>query len=293
MKDLSIARKFLGIEIEYSDDRSIKIHQEQYIQQLLLRHGMEDCAPVLTPLDTSVKLSKTTDDDALADQKEYASIVGGLMFAACVTRSDIMCAAGQLSQFLNNPSSKHMAAAKRVLRYLKGTLTFGITYRPPPKRLTGYSDANWGGDLDTRRSTTGYVVMINNGAAAWKSQLQVTVALSTMEAEYMALTEATKELIWIRNLLAELGYTNNKAGANSPTELYSDNQSAIALAKNPVSHARAKHIDIRHHFIRDAVQNEIIWLQYIPTEEMTADSLTKALGREKHEKCAARMGMTA
>jgi len=135
--------------------------------------------------------------------------------------------------------------------------------------------------------------MINNGAVAWKSQLQVTVALSTMEAEYMALTEATKELIWIRNLLAELGYTNDKADANSPTELYSDNQSAIALAKNPVSHARAKHIDIRHHFIRDAVQDEIIWLQYIPTAEMTADSLTKALGREKHEKCAARMGMTA
>src|SRR5437667_5401797 len=159
-------------------------------------------------------------------------IMGGLMFAACVTRPDIMCAAGQLSQFLNNPSSKHMAAAKRVLRYLKGTLTFGITYRPPPKRLTGYSDANWGGDLDTRRSTTGYVVMINNGAVAWKSQLQVTVALSTMEVEYMTLTEATKELIWIRKLLAELGYSNGNATTTS-TELYSDNQSAIAPAKNP------------------------------------------------------------
>src|SRR5205814_4744190 len=292
MKDLGFAKKFLGMEIEYSDDGSIKIHHEQYIQQLLLRHGMQDCAPIHTPMDTSVKLCKTTDDDALADQREYASIVGGLMFAACVTRPDITCAVGQLSQFLNNPSSKHMAAAKRVLRYLKGTTTFGITYCPPPMRLTGYSDANWAGDIDNRRSTTGYVVMINNGAVAWRSQLQPTVALATMEAEYMALTEATKELIWIRNLLMELGYINNKTDTKSPTDLYSDNQSAIALAKNPVSHARAKHIDIRHHFIREAIQDKIIWVQYIPTAEMTADSLTKALSREKHQKCAARMGMT-
>ena len=134
--------------------------------------------------------------------------------------------------------------------------------------------------------------MLNNGAIAWRSQRQPTVALSTMEAEYMALTEATKELKWIRTLLAELGYTNGKSEDTTPTELYSDNQSAIALAKNPVSHARAKHIDLRHHFVREAIQDKIIWLQYIPTAEMTADSLTKALGREKHEKCTARMGMT-
>lgn len=171
----------------------------------------------------------------------------------------------------------------------------GITYRPPPMRLQGYSDADWAGDMDTRRSTTGYVVMLNNGAVAWKSRRQPTVALSTMESEYMALTEATKELKWIKTLLAELGYSkgNNENSADeSPTDLFSDNQSAIALAKNPVSHARAKHIDLRHHFVREAIQDKVIWVQYIPTAEMTADSLTKALGREKHEKCTARMGMT-
>ena len=290
MKDLGIAKKFLGMQIEYGVDGSIKIHQEQYIRELLKRHGMEDCNPVDTPLDTSIKLMATTDADALADPTEYASIVGGLMFAACVTRPDIMCAVGQLSQFLNKPSSKHLLAAKRVLRYLKGTLTLGITYRPPPMRLTGYSDADWAGDVNTRRSTTGYVVMLNNGAVAWKSQRQATVALSTMESEYMALTEATKELKWLRTLLAELGYSNGD-GTDQPTDLFSDNQSAIALTRNPVSHARAKHIDIRHHFVRDAIQDRIIWVQYIPTTEMTADSLTKALGREKHEKCTARMGM--
>ena len=138
------------------------------------------------------------------------------------------------------------------------------------------------------------VVMLNNGAIAWKSRRQPTVALSTMESEYMALTEATKELKWIRTLLAELGYSNgNNAADAPPTDLFSDNQSAIALAKNPVSHARAKHIDLRHHFVREAIQDKVIWVQYIPTTEMTTDSLTTALGREKHEKCTARMGMTA
>ena len=293
MKDLGIARKFLGMEIEYGKDGSIKIHQNQYIQQLLTRQGMQDCTPVTTPMDTSVKLTKTVDDDVPADPKEYASIVGGLMFAACVTRPDIMCAVGQLSQFLNNPSSKHLLAVKRVLRYLQGTSSYGITYRPPPLRLQGYSDADWAGDLDTRRSTTGYVVMLNNGAIVWQSRRQPTVALSTMESEYMALTEAAKELKWIKTLLAELGYSNGDSIDEPPTDLFSDNQSAIALAKNPVSHARAKHIDLRHHFVREAIQDKIIWVQYIPTTEMTADSLTKALGREKHAKCTARMGMTA
>jgi Reverse transcriptase (RNA-dependent DNA polymerase) len=256
MKDLGIAKKFLGMEIEYDSDGSIKIHQNQYIQQLLDRHGMGECNPVATPLDTSVKLSSITTEEAPADPQEYASIVGGLTFAAYVTRPDIACAVGQLSQFLNNPSSTHMHSAKRVLRYLQGTSTLGITYRPPPLRLQGYSDSDWAGDMDTRRSTTGYVVMLNNGAIAWKSRRQPTVALSTMESEYMALTEATMELKWVRTLLAGLGYSNGKS--DDPTNLFSDNQGAIALAKNPVSHSRAKHIDIRHHFVSEAIQDRII-----------------------------------
>src|SRR5207248_8640025 len=151
--------------------------------------------------------------------------VSELIFAAIATRPDIICAVGQLSQFNSNPSSKHLLAAKHVLRYLKGTLTLGITYRKPPIKLTGLTDADWAGDVNTRRSTTGYVVMLNNGAEAWRSQRQPTVALSTMEAEYMALTEATKELKWIRTFLAELG-CNGQSTDSTPTDLYSDNQSA-------------------------------------------------------------------
>jgi len=131
--------------------------------------------------------------------------------------------------------------------------------------------------------------MLNNGAIAWKSRCQPNVALSTMESEYMALTDATKALKWVRTLLSELSYSNGKS--DESTELSSDNQGAIALAKNPVSHSRVKHIDLGYHFILEAIQNRIIWVQYIPTTEITADSLTKALGREKHEKCTVRMEM--
>jgi hypothetical protein len=286
MKDLGIAEKFLGMEIEYSEDGSVKLHQEQYLCNLLKRHGMQDCNPISMPLDTSIKLTKAIDTEPLVDSKEYASIVGGLMFAACVTRPDLMCAVGQLSQFLNKPISQHMLAAKRVLRYLKGTLRLGIRYGRPTTPLAGFSDADWAGDIDSRKSTTGYVIMLNNGAIAWRSQRQPTVALSTMEAEYMALTEATKELLWMRGFLMELGY-----GTDNPTDLFTDSQSALALSKNPVSHARSKHIDVRHHFVRNAIQDNVVWVQHIPTEDMTADSLTKALGREKHWKCTTRMGM--
>ena len=259
MKDLGIARKFLRMEIEYGKDGSIKLHQNWYIQQLLEHHGMADRNPVSTPLDTSVKLTSITNEEVPADAKEYVSIVGGLMFAACVTRPDIMCAVGLLSQFLNNLSSKHLHTAKRVLHYLKGTLTYRMAYRPPPLHLQGYSDADWAGDMDTWQSTTGYIVMLNNGAIAWKSRRQPTVALMTMESGYMALTDAPKELKWIRTLLGKLGYSNSKE--EPPTDLFSDNQSPIALAKNPVSHARAKHIDIRHHFVCEAIQDKVIWVQ--------------------------------
>ena len=197
MKDLGVARKFLGIEIEYDDDGSIKLHQDQYIQDLLKRHDMQDCNPVSTLIDTSIKLVKMTDAEATADPKEYQSIMGGLMFAAIVTRPDIMCAVGQLSQFNSNPSSKHLLAANRVLRYLKGTSKLGITYSPPATRLVDYSDADWAGDINTRRSTTGYVVMLNHGAIVWRNRRQVTVALSTMEAERRDWTDKMREEVWV------------------------------------------------------------------------------------------------
>jgi len=287
MKDLGIAKRFLGMDIEYGEGGSIKLHLKQYLQRILERHGMQDCNAVSTPMDPSVKLVATTDADALADPKEYQQIVGEIQFAAVVARPDISCAVSTLAQFSVKPSSKHLAAAKRVLRYLKGTLDAGIVYSPPAGEFTAYSDADWAGDLDSRRSRTGYVVMMNNGSIAWRSTLQQTVALSTTESEYMALTEATKEVQWMRGFLKELHYGDHEL----PTTLSTDNQGALALANNPVNHSRTKHIDIRHHYVREAIADKSVWIQHVPTEMMTADSLTKALSRQKHDRCAQLMGM--
>ena len=287
MKDLGIARRFLGMDIEYGEDGSIKLHLKQYLQGVLERHNLQDCNSVSTPMDTSVKLVATTDADALADPKEYQQIVGEIQFAAVVARPDVSCAVSTLAQFNIKPSSKHLAAAKRVLRYLKGTVDAGVVYSPPAGEATAFSDADWAGDQDSRRSRTGYVVMLNNGAISWRSTLQQTVALSTTESEYMALTEACKEVEWIRELLKELRYGDH----DIPTVLSTDNQGALNLALNPVSHGRTKHIAIRHHYIREKVADKTVWIQHIPTEIMTADSLTKGLGRQKHARCAQLMGM--
>ena len=144
--------------------------------------------------------------------------------------------------------------------------------------LTGYCDADWAGDLDERKSTTGYAFYVGDGLVSWNSKRQTTVALSTAEAEYMSATQATKEALWLKQLLNELGLTQFQ-----PVLLRSDNQGCIALTKNPAYHSRTKHIDIRHHFIRDSVEVGDIELQYCATNDMVADVLTKALARDKHE----------
>jgi hypothetical protein len=302
MKDLGEAKRFLGMEIEHGFDGVartpvIKIHQADYIRTLLQRHGMEDCNPVSTPMDPSVNLTATTDTDVKVDSCHYQQYIGELMFAAIATRPDIMYAVSQLSSFNSNPCQRHLAAAKHVLRYLKGSIMFGIIYKR--QRATsgprgfwsnevGYSDADWGRDLDSRRSTTGVIVLLNDAVVVWKSCKQPTVAISTMEAEYMALTDAAKEIKWIRLLFDELHYGITPRPS---TILKTDNQGALALAKNPVHHTRSKHIDIKHHYIRETIAQGIVWLEHVSTSDMAADFLTKPLGRVRLQKCLSLIGM--
>ena len=225
------------------------------------------------------------------------------MYLMIGTRPDLAAAVSIVSQFAANPSQTHLQAAKRILRYLKGTTNYTLCLgmnrnhnqdqaqarEPAGPYLYGYSDADWGGDISTRKSTSGYVFFISGSIVSWASKKQSTVALSSKEAEYMALTQATKEAIWFRRLLQELGFQSQKSAA--PTLIYEDNQSCIALAKNPVHHARTKHIDIQHHFIREKVESCEIRLEYVPTEEMVADALAKALPRPRFEKFVGMMGL--
>jgi len=180
------------------------------------------------------------------DSSTYQSMVGNLLYAAMATRPDIAQAVSVVSKFNANPSVSHLTAVKRVLRYLKGTVNLALKYNQTESRaLVGFSDADWAGDQDDRRSTTGNVFLLGGGAVSWLSKKQSTVALSTAVAEYVALSQAAQECVWLRRLLSDLGMDA------TPVVILEDNQGAIAIAKNPVDHSRTKHIDFRYHYIRE------------------------------------------
>lgn len=226
----------------------------------------------------------------------YQQAIGAIMYAMLGTRPDIAYAVTALSQFSHNPGHVHWTGVKRLLRYLRGTIDYKLTYSGSPTSpanirsfptISGFCDADWGSDLNDRRSITGYVFTLAGGAISWQSKKQPTVALSSVEAEYMASTQATKEALWWRTFLKELGVSSN-----SPTQLFSDSQGSIALAKNPEYHSRTKHIDIQHHFVREHVENRNVHFDFIGTESMVADVLTKPLPRDSHNKFVRGMGIT-
>ena len=248
---------------------------------------IREAKPVSTPADLNVKLQKEDGVSRPVDVISYQSIVGSQLYAAIATRPDIAQAVGVVSKFCANPTQSHFTAAKRILRYLKGTVSLGLSYKKCADGiLTGYSDADWAGDVDDRHSTSGNVFSLARGAVSWLSKKQATVALSTAEAEYAALSTATQEAIWLRRLLTDVGEP-----LEEPIVIHEDNQGAIAMAKNPVGHARTKHIDIRYHFVREGVQNGVIVLKYVATDEMIADILTKPLPKHRFEKLVTELGM--
>ena len=289
MKDLGNFHYCLGISIERDEQhKCLWMHQKQYILNLLKKYGLSDAKIVSTPADISVKLKKDDGVSKEVNSVSYQSMVGSLLYAAIATRPDIAHAVGTVSKFCSKPTEAHFTAAKRILRYLKGTLNLAIKYqRSESNMLIGYSDADWAGDLDDRHSTTGNLFLMAGGPVNWLSKKQAVVALSTSEAEYVALSSATQEAMWLRKLLiSDLQVTSQE-----PTVLMEDNQGAISIAKNPVAHSRTKHIDIRYHYIREAMQEGIVIIHYCPTEQMIADILTKPLPRERFKLLREAMGM--
>jgi hypothetical protein len=280
IKDLGQLKWLLGMDVkitelaaaEKSKKRAIEIeiHQTAYIDRVAEHYGMAKCKSASTPAEGILPRYDHGKPDS-----EYRSLVGSLMYAAMVTRPDIAYAVQALARHLNAPGPEHWVAAKRVLRYLRGTRDLGIKYGPDGSShvvLHGYADADWAGDPYTRRSTTGYVFMISGGCVSWMSKLQPTVALSSAEAEYMAVCAAVQEAIHMRSLLRDLGCQQDQ-----PTIIFEDNQGCIALSENPVHHKRTKHIEIRYHFTRERVESGEVVLKYVATEHQLADMLTKAL----------------
>lgn len=212
---------YVGIEfVRDRANRKIFINQQGYIQKLINKFEMGDCKKASTPADNNVVLCKSKEDDK-KESFPYRQAVGSLMFAAIVSRPDISYSVGAVSRYLESPNSAHVNAVKRIIRYLAGTSDFGIEYGGSSVVLKGYTDSDHARDIDTRRSTSGYAFLINDGIITWKSYLQKTVALSTAEAEYMAASDVVKEAIWLRQLLKDIGYEQE-----GPTSVLIDNQSA-------------------------------------------------------------------
>lgn len=250
-KNLGEIRYCLGIEFSQNED-GITMNQSGYINDILNRFGMKDSKPVTTPLDYSCKLVKG--DSVLHDKKfPFRELLGMLMHLAVCTRPDIAFAVNHLSQFNNCYDETHWKAAKRVLRYLKGTSNIGLSFKRSKEHLTGYVDADWANCLDDRRSYTGYAFILNGCPISWESRNQRTVALSSTEAEYMAVSDAVKEAVHLRRFIDDLGF-------ELPTKLniFNDNNGARKLVENPVFHARTKHIDIRHHYVREVLESGIL-----------------------------------
>lgn len=286
IKRLGEVHQCLGIEFN-RDGNSISMNQRGYINEVLRRFGMDDCNPVSTPFDPSVKLEKGIDKSSKRElDLPYREIMGCLTYIASSTRPDIAFSASYLGQFNNCYDESHWKAAKRVLRYLKGTQDIGLIYRPDSKPLIGYTDSDWGSCQVDRRSHSGFVFILSGCPVTWDAKKQKTVALSTCEAEYMALAEVAKEAVFLQRFLRELGFNDL-----SDITVYGDNLGAIKLASNPVFHQRSKHIDIKYHYVRDALRDEDIKIKHVPTADMIADILTKGLPRKKHTDCLKKAGM--
>lgn len=290
MRDIGEAKLILGMRVQRDcKAKTILLDQESYIQEALKRFNMANANPARTPLPSGAVLQKA-DSDYKADSgllRQYQALIGTLIYVMIGTRPDISYAVIRLSQYMSNPTDHHYKSAKYILRYLLGTQSYAIKYNGSSNAgIIGYSDADWAENKDDRHSTTGYVFLLAEGAISWTSKKQKTVALSSMESEYMALCETSKQCYWLRTVLKELDLKQQE-----PTILCCDNHGAIYFTKNPKIESRSKHIDIRYHYVREFVENKNAELYAVPTEEQIADIMTKSLAFQKQSYFSGRLGL--
>ncbi|PRQ35370.1 putative RNA-directed DNA polymerase [Rosa chinensis] len=270
MKDLGNLKYFLGIEVARGKD-CIMLSQRKYVLDLLAETGMLDSQPVDTPIEQNHRLAEYL-DQVPTNKARYQRLVGRLIYLSH-TRPDLAYAVSVVSQFMHNPSKTHMDAVFRILRYLKSAPGKGLLFsKHSHLDVSGYTDADWAGNITDRRSTSGYFTFVGGNLVTWKSKKQKVVARSSAEAEYKGMARGLCELLWLRNLLRDLGFRQEKA-----MQLYCDNKATIEIAHNPVQHDRTKHVEVDRHFIKEKLDGQIIMFPFVPTEEQLADILTKAL----------------
>jgi hypothetical protein len=260
---------FLGLQV-YQKDDGLFFSQSKYAKDLVKKFGLEDCKIAKSPMSTSVSLQHNPSEKCV-DQTLYRSMIGSLLYLTA-SRPDISYSVGVCARFQSDPKESHLHAVKRIIKYVLGTIDFGIFYTKDTNiSIVGFCDADWGGNKDERKSTSGGCFYVGNNLVSWHSKKQTCISLSTAEAEYIAAGSCCTQLLWMKNMLKDYGFPQ------SNFDLYCDNTSAIQIAKNPVQHTKTKHIDLRYHFIRDLVEKTTLALLYIPTEKQLADIFTKAL----------------
>jgi hypothetical protein len=276
IRRLGSVRYFLGSEIlRDREKKKIILTQRRYAQQIVDAAGLSQANPRTIPLDVNSKLTKEG-EDLMTDPSKFMEILGMLMYLANGTRPDISFSVGALARFMSAPRIEHYQKLMGIVRYVKGTIDKGLHFDGQKiSDVVGFSDADFAGDIDKRRSTTGYVFVMAGGAISWSSRLQATVAASTTEAEYMAASAAVKEALWLRKIITEIWDVKEMKA----TQMFGDNQSALAIMRNPRSHQRAKHIDVQHHFIRDRVERGEVVVQHVPSKNNLVDMLTKPVAR--------------
>lgn len=259
------------------------MHQTEYAISILQQFGMDICKPSMTPLPEGLLLPKQS-DSPLVDATLYRMLVGKLLFLT-KTRPDISYAVSVVSRFMQSPQEIHLQAAKHILRYVRRYPDLGLSFRQGDTNcLRGFTDADYGQDLDDRISVGAYIFFLGNSPISWNSKKQSSTSRSSCESEYRALAKCSCEAVWLRRLLAELRILDD-----NPTPIYCDNQSSIKLSYNPVFHEKSKHFEIDYHFTRQKVENNTLRVEYISSQDQPADILTKSLGRLKFDNCRSKL----
>ena len=276
MKDLGLVKHYLGMDINYQrEDGVVILSQSHYVTKILKRFSMSDCKSVATPMESKLILSPHEDGATELTSAPYRQLIGSVMYLMLCTRPDVSYSVGLLSRFLSSPTDAHWSSAKRLLRYLHGTLHMQLSFRHANHcNIVGYCDADWASSSD-RKSTSGYVIYVGGNLVSWKSKRQSTVALSSTEAEIVAATESIREILWIGNILKSFGIPHGKP------KLFCDNHPAISMANSYGYNSRSKHMNVKYKFLSESVANNSIEITYIPTEQNIADMLTKPLPRTK------------
>jgi hypothetical protein len=278
----------LGIQITWDHEKgTLTLSQEKFIKEILERYGMSNSRPISTPALPYEHLIKLSSSEV--DTKSYQHALSSLMYPMLGTRPNLGYAIAALGRHTANPGPDHQRALEHIFQYLQGISDQQLVFKqgtPGGPTLFGYADTDWASDVNDRKLTSSYMFKLAGAAVSWSSKKQTSVALSSTEAEYISGAHAAKEAVWLRQLLSELGLNTS-----SPTVLHVDNQSAIAIAKNPEFHDHTKHIDIHYHFLRQVVKDRTVELQYTLTRDQVADALTKGLPPASFNKFRDAMGV--